>query len=62
MVLTITKFYVFQIAVPDLLEAATGADIVIFVTPHQFIRRMCSILKGKISPTAIAISLIKVSC
>jgi len=52
----------FQLAVPDLLEAATGADIIIFVTPHQFIRRMCSLLKGKIKPTAIAVSLIKVSC
>jgi len=53
---------VFQLAVPDVLEAATGADVLVFVTPHQFIRRLCSVLKGKIKPTAVAISLIKVSC
>lgn len=47
------------LAVPDVLEAATGADILVFVTPHQFIRRLCSVLKGKIKPTAVAISLIK---
>jgi len=52
---------VFQVAVPDLVEAATGADIIIFVSPHQFIRRQCGVLKGKIKPTAIAVSLIKVS-
>jgi len=52
---------VFQVAVPDVLEAAVGADVIVFVTPHQFIRRMCSILKGKIKPTAVAVSLIKVS-
>lgn len=50
-----------QIAVPDVLEAATGADVIVFVTPHQFIRRLCSVLKGKIKPTAVAVSLIKVS-
>ena len=53
---------VFQIAVPDVLEAAAGADVIVFVTPHQFIRRLCSVLKGKIKPTAMAVSLIKVSC
>ena len=51
----------FQLAVPDVLEAASGADVLVFVTPHQFIRRLCSVLKGKIKPTAIAVSLIKVS-
>ena len=50
----------FQVAVADVLEAASGADVIVFVTPHQFIRRLCSVLKGKIKPTAIAISLIKV--
>jgi len=53
---------VLQIAVPDVLDAATGADVIVFVTPHQFIRRLCSVLKGKVKPTAVAVSLIKVSC
>jgi len=52
----------FQLAVADVLEAAAAADVLVFVTPHQFIRRLCSVLKGKIKPTAIAVSLIKVSC
>jgi len=52
----------FQLAVADVLEAATSADVLVFVTPHQFIRRLCGVLKGKIKSTAIAVSLIKVSC
>ncbi|XP_060524604.1 glycerol-3-phosphate dehydrogenase [NAD(+)], cytoplasmic isoform X2 [Cylas formicarius] len=47
------------VAVPDVLDAARDADILIFVVPHQFIRTLCSTLLGKIKPTAIALSLIK---
>lgn len=47
------------IAVPDVLEAAKDADILVFVVPHQFIRGLCKSLKGKIKPTALGISLIK---
>ncbi|CAK8682829.1 unnamed protein product [Clavelina lepadiformis] len=47
------------VAVPDLVQAAADADMFIFVVPHQFIRRLCSTLKGKIKPDAIGISLIK---
>lgn len=52
--------YFFQIAVPDVVEAAKDADVLIFVVPHQFIRTICSTLLGKIKPTAIGLSLIKV--
>lgn len=48
-------------AVPDVIEAAREADILIFVIPHQFIRTICSTLLGKIKPTAIGLSLIKVN-
>jgi len=44
------------------MEAAKDADILIFVIPHQFIQRICSILQGKIKPTAVGLSLIKVHC
>lgn len=47
------------IAVPDLVEAAKDADILIFVVPHQFVKRQCETLRGKIKPTAVGLSLIK---
>lgn len=47
------------VAVPDVVEAAKDADILIFVVPHQFVRSLCSTLLGKIKPTAIGLSLIK---
>lgn len=50
----------FQVAVPDVVEAAKDADILIFVIPHQFIRTLCATLLGKIKPTAVGVSLIKV--
>lgn len=54
------KFSYYQVAVPDLVEAAKDADLLIFVVPHQFVRTLCSTLLGKIKPTAAALSLIKV--
>ena len=50
----------FQIAIPDVAESAAGADILIFVMPHQFVRKICEQLKGKVNDGAIAVSLIKV--
>ncbi|XP_062854168.1 glycerol-3-phosphate dehydrogenase 1c [Trichomycterus rosablanca] len=47
------------IAVPDITEAAAGADLLIFVVPHQFIRKLCDQIKPHIKPGAIGISLIK---
>ncbi|EFN89161.1 Glycerol-3-phosphate dehydrogenase [NAD+], cytoplasmic [Harpegnathos saltator] len=48
-----------NIAVPDVVEAAKDADILIFVLPHQFIRTLCSTLLDNIKPTAVGLSLIK---
>ncbi|XP_071055538.1 glycerol-3-phosphate dehydrogenase [NAD(+)], cytoplasmic isoform X3 [Onthophagus taurus] len=47
------------VAIPDVVDAAKDADILIFVLPHQFIRTICSTLFEKIKPTAIGLSLIK---
>ncbi|XP_050443624.1 glycerol-3-phosphate dehydrogenase [NAD(+)], cytoplasmic isoform X2 [Adelges cooleyi] len=47
------------VAVPDVVEAAKDADIIVFVIPHQFIPRLCSSLVGFIKPTAVGLSLIK---
>jgi glycerol-3-phosphate dehydrogenase (NAD+) len=41
-------------------DSAEGADILIFVLPHQFVRGICKQLKGKVNKGAIAVSLIKV--
>jgi glycerol-3-phosphate dehydrogenase (NAD+) len=47
------------VAVPDLVASCEGADVLIFVLPHQFLPKTCAALKGKISPNAVGISLIK---
>jgi len=47
------------LAVPDLAEAAKGADILIFVVPHQFILRVCDTIKDVIKKDAVGMSLIK---
>ena len=49
------------VAVPDISDAALGADILIFVLPHQFIKRACAPLKGKLKEGATGLSLIKVA-
>jgi glycerol-3-phosphate dehydrogenase (NAD+) len=46
-------------AEPNLLNAIQGATMLVFVTPHQFISRVCKDLHGKLAPGAKAISLIK---
>lgn len=48
------------LAVPDLVQAAEEASILVFVLPHQFVKRACQTLKGRVSDSAKAISLIKV--
>lgn len=50
-----------QVAVPDLAESVKGADILIFVVPHQFILRVCDTIKDVIKKDAIGMSLIKVA-
>ncbi|XP_071291432.1 LOW QUALITY PROTEIN: glycerol-3-phosphate dehydrogenase [NAD(+)], cytoplasmic-like [Agelaius tricolor] len=47
------------VAVPDVAEAANGADILVFVLPHQFIGRICEQIAGQIKPGTFGISLIK---
>lgn len=47
------------VAVPDLIEAAAGCNVFVFVLPHQFLLRTCKSLKGNIAPDSIGISLIK---
>jgi len=46
-------------AIPDLLETCTDADVLVFVLPHQFIEKTCSILKGNLKAGAYGLSLIK---
>ncbi|KOC71358.1 Glycerol-3-phosphate dehydrogenase [NAD(+)], cytoplasmic, partial [Habropoda laboriosa] len=47
------------VAVPDVVEAAKDADILIFVIPHQFINKICATLLGKIKSTAVGLSFIR---
>ncbi|KAM9123795.1 glycerol-3-phosphate dehydrogenase 1-like protein [Pangshura tecta] len=47
------------VAVADVTEASAGADVFIFVIPHQFITRICDQIVGHIKPGAFGISLIK---
>lgn len=47
------------IAVPDVVETASDADILIFVIPHKFVPGVCKPLEGKLKPGAVGISLIK---
>lgn len=57
--MTIVVFNHSQVAVPDVVEAAKDADILIFVIPHQFIKGLGAQMVGKIKPSAIGLSLIK---
>lgn len=49
-----------QLAVADLVEASSDADILVFVIPHQFVGKVCDTIKGEIKGDALGISLIKV--
>ncbi|XP_019735602.1 glycerol-3-phosphate dehydrogenase 1-like protein isoform X2 [Hippocampus comes] len=47
------------VAVPSLRDAAEGADLLVFVVPHQFIRKLCDELVGCVPTKARGITLIK---
>lgn len=47
------------VAVPDVVETAHDADVLIFVIPHKFVPGICKPLIGKLKQGAIGISLIK---
>ncbi|XP_038608938.1 glycerol-3-phosphate dehydrogenase [NAD(+)], cytoplasmic [Tachyglossus aculeatus] len=47
------------VAVADLVQAASGADVLVFVVPHQFIGRVCEQLKGHLKAETLGVSLIK---
>ncbi|XP_061332343.1 glycerol-3-phosphate dehydrogenase 1-like protein [Pezoporus flaviventris] len=47
------------VAVPDVVEATSWADILVFVLPHQFIGRICEQVADHIKPGTFGISLIK---
>lgn len=47
------------VAVPDVVKAAEGADILIFVLPHQFMTNTCKPLVGNVKSTAFGVSLCK---
>ncbi|NXH15245.1 GPDA dehydrogenase, partial [Bucco capensis] len=47
------------VAEADLLKACAGADILLFVVPHQFIGQVCEQLKGHVKKDAVGMSLIK---
>ncbi|CAB4440971.1 unnamed protein product [Rhizophagus irregularis] len=47
------------VAVPDVVEAAKGATILVIVIPHQFVNGVCDKLKGNVHPKVKAISLVK---
>ncbi|XP_020082751.1 glycerol-3-phosphate dehydrogenase [NAD(+)]-like [Ananas comosus] len=53
------KLGVNVVADPDLENAVKEANMLVFVTPHQFVEGICKRLVGKIRPGAEAISLIK---
>lgn len=47
------------VAVPDIVDACSDADLIVFNIPHQFLPRLLSQLKGKVNPNARAISCLK---
>ncbi|XP_029359576.1 glycerol-3-phosphate dehydrogenase 1-like protein [Echeneis naucrates] len=50
----------YKVAIPKLCDAAEGADFLIFVVPHQFIKKLCDEMVGCVSTRARGITLIKV--
>eukprot|EP00960_Hanusia_phi_P029794 748181-Hanusia_phi.AAC.2 len=47
------------IADPDVVSATRGANVLIFVLPHQFLGGLCKKIKGNHAQDCIAVSLIK---
>lgn len=46
-------------AVPNILNAVSNADLIVFNLPHQFLPKVLQMLKGNISPYTRAISCLK---
>lgn len=47
------------VAIPDIVEVAHDADLLVFNLPHQFLPKVCKMLKGKLKPQCRAISCLK---
>ncbi|KAH9281035.1 Glycerol-3-phosphate dehydrogenase [NAD(+)], cytoplasmic [Echinococcus granulosus] len=47
------------VALPDLESCCQGADVLIFVLPHQFLKNVCQALKPHLKPGCYGCSLIK---
>ncbi|XP_067868343.1 glycerol-3-phosphate dehydrogenase 1c [Heterodontus francisci] len=47
------------VAIPDVKDAVRGADLLVFVVPHQFIRKLCDEIVDQVPQKALGISLIK---
>jgi glycerol-3-phosphate dehydrogenase (NAD+) len=47
------------VADPDVVSATKGANILIFVLPHQFLGGLCAKIRGNTARDCIAVSLIK---
>ncbi|XP_062510309.1 glycerol-3-phosphate dehydrogenase [NAD(+)], cytoplasmic-like [Corticium candelabrum] len=47
------------VAVPNVVETVKGATILVFVMPHQFVKRVCEQIREYLEPDAFAVSLIK---
>ncbi|XP_053430343.1 glycerol-3-phosphate dehydrogenase 1-like protein [Nycticebus coucang] len=47
------------VAIPSLSEAVQDAGLLVFVTPHQFIRRVCDEISGRVPKEVLGITLIK---
>ncbi len=46
-------------ACPDLVTSVKDSSLLVFVLPHQFVKRTCDTIKGHLLPNARGISLIK---
>jgi glycerol-3-phosphate dehydrogenase len=57
----LTNLLLYQVAISDVVETCKNADILVFVLPHQFMYGICRQLQGHVKPTALGVSLIKVS-
>eukprot|EP01089_Gocevia_fonbrunei_P001072 TRINITY_DN11025_c0_g1_i1.p1 TRINITY_DN11025_c0_g1~~TRINITY_DN11025_c0_g1_i1.p1 ORF type:complete len:396 (+),score=70.78 TRINITY_DN11025_c0_g1_i1:131-1189(+) len=47
------------IADPDPVSTVTGANLLVFVLPHQFVENLCEKIKNVVKPNSYGISLIK---
>jgi len=47
------------LAVPSVVDAVQGSDVLVWVLPHQFVKRICSQIKETVKPGATSLSCIK---